>query len=70
MASANKLTLSQSTLFSRPRDTNFTCYTPKEGQSLLKNPYNQTLPLKFPKKQIVKQCSFTMLDQTRYFSLD
>lgn len=56
----SKFTMSQSTFVSgareRPR------YQPKEGQSALKNPFNQTLPIKFPKSRIVGQCSQAILN--------
>lgn len=60
----NKLALTQSTIATGPRE--FPNYNPKEGQSALKNPFNQTLPLKFPKKHIVKHLSNHMLTQTLY----
>ena len=58
----NKLALTQSTIATGPRE--FPNYNPKEGQSALKNPFNQTLPLKFPKKHIVEHLSSHMLTQT------
>ena len=61
----NKLALTQSTIATGPRE--FPNYNPKEGQSALKNPFNQTLPLKFPKKHIVKHLSNHMLTQTLYY---
>lgn len=55
----NKLGFSQSTIATGPRE--FHNYNPKEGQSALKNPFNQTLPLKFPKQFIVRHNPNSML---------
>ena len=61
----NKLAYTQSTIAPGPRE--FPSYKPKEGQSALHNPFNQTLPLKFPKKHIVRHLPNHMLIQTSYF---
>lgn len=67
MSSAiNKLAQSQSTLGSRIKESTASRGNPKDGQSALKNPFKETLPLKFPRNHIVKPCDRTMLDQTRY----
>lgn len=62
----NKLTQSQSTIGSGPRETRSIISNPKDGQSIIKNPYKETLPLKFPKNSIRKQTEATMLSQTMY----
>lgn len=61
----NKLTQSQSTIVSA-RDTKPVFHNSRDEQTMLKNPFSQTLPLKFPKNTIRKQTSQTMLSQTMY----
>jgi len=59
----NKLAQSQSTIVS-VRDTRHVYYNSRDEQTLLKNPFSQNLPMKFPKNTIRKQTSQTMLTQT------
>ncbi len=61
----NKLTQSQSTLVST-RDHRFNYYNPRDEQTMMKNPFSQNVPLKFPKNHIRKQTSQNMLSQTVY----
>ncbi len=63
----NKLAQSQSTIVSA-RDNRQSYYNPRDEQTLLKNPFSQNLPMKFPKNTIRKQTSQTMLTQTMYQS--
>lgn len=61
----NKLAQSQSTIVSA-RDTRQHYHNTRDEQTLLKNPFSQNLPMKFPKNNIRKQTSQTMLTQTMY----
>lgn len=61
----NKLAQSQSTIVSA-RDTRHQYHNPRDEQTLFKNPFSQNLPMKFPKNNIRKQTSQTMLTQTMY----
>ena len=60
----NKLGHTQSTIATGVRE--FPRYNPKEGQSALKNPFNQTLPLKFPKRAVIRHLPNNILTQTMY----
>lgn len=55
----NKLAQSQSTLVSA-RDTRFN-YNSRDEQTMLRNPFSQNLPIKFPKNNIRKQAAANML---------
>jgi hypothetical protein len=61
----NKLAQSQSTIVTA-RDTRHVYYNPRDEQTMLKNPFSQNLPMKFPKNTIRKQTSQTMLTQTMF----
>ena len=58
-----KFTMSQSTIATGFRE--FKAYQPKEGQSAFKNPFNQTLPMKFPKNRIIKSTTQNLYNETQ-----
>lgn len=62
----SKMAQSQSTIISNFKDTRVVPYNARDEQTTLKNPYNQTLPMKFPKNAIRKPTSQHILHETVY----